>query len=233
LILSKFTGDGEAPPNIVLWDLGEPVSSWWYISNGKRRGPVSPDELQRLLNEGTVTATSPLWKTGMKEWLPAAQIDEVVPLLKSLPPDIPPVYQQKSSSGPWRKVRRHLGSTIALILGCLAVIGGLARLGQAPDGGTSSSVAGAVMILGALAYRSAKKRKLGEVKATLTRQFLEIVLLVLICLGILMQNNLKILIATDPIPNFVIPVWAVVAYLIIAFIPSTSFKSGGAQGPIR
>lgn len=81
---------------------------------------------------------------------------------------------------------------------------GLARLGQAPDGGTSSSVAGAVMILGALAYRSAKKRKLGEVKATLTRQFLEIVLLVLICLGILMQNNLKILIATDPIPNFVI-----------------------------
>lgn len=89
------------------------------------------------------------------------------------------------------------------------------------------------MILGALAYRSARKRKLGEVKATLTRQFLEIVLLVLICLGILMQNNLKILIATDPIPNFVIPVWAVVAYLIIAFIPSTSFKSGGAQGPIR
>jgi len=75
------------------------------------------------------------------------------------------------------------------------------------------------MILGALAYRSAKKRKLGEVKSTLTRQLVEVALLLGICVVVLGQNNLKTLIATDPVPNFVIPLWAIIAYLIAAFIP--------------
>jgi hypothetical protein len=37
---------------------------------------------------------------------------------------------------------------------------------------------------------------------------------------ILTQNDLKRRIATDPIPNAIIPIWAIVAYLIIAFLPA-------------
>ena len=85
--------------------------------------------------------------------------------------------------------------------------------------GSSMPEAGVVMILGALAYRSAKKRRIGEAKSSLTRQFLEIASLVLICLVILMQNNLKYLIATDPVPNAVIPIWAILAYLAIVTMP--------------
>ena len=33
------------------------------------------------------------------------------------------------------------------------------------------------------------------------------------------QNNLKNLIATDPVPNLIIPLWAILAYLIMALMP--------------
>jgi hypothetical protein len=68
-------------------------------------------------------------------------------------------------------VRRQLGSSIAFLIGCLAVIAGLSGLAQTVDNphvaGTQkldTLIGGVVMILGALAYRSAKKRKLGEAK---------------------------------------------------------------------
>jgi hypothetical protein len=119
-----------------------------------------------------------------------------------------------------------LGSSIAFGLGCIAVIAGLAGIAHYADdpqmsflkGGTL--LAGVVMILGAVAYRSAKERKLGEAKWVLTRRVLEVFLIALICVVILTQNDLKRLIATDPIPNAIIPIWAIVAYLIIAFLPA-------------
>ena len=128
------------------------------------------------------------------------------------------------TSTPRRRWWRHLGSSIAFGLGCIAVIvAGIAHYPDDPQmsflkGGTL--LAGVVMILGAIAYRSAKERKLGEAKWVLTRRVLEVVLIVLICVVILTQNDLKRRIATDPIPNAIIPIWAIVAYLIIAFLPA-------------
>jgi hypothetical protein len=87
-----------------------------------------------------------------------------------------------------------------------------------------------VMILGALACRSAKKRKLGEAKSTFMRQFLECTLLLLIALVILLQNNLRYLIETDPLPNFVIPLWAFLAYLIVIFIPTSVLRASKQRG---
>ena len=37
---------------------------------------------------------------------------------------------------------------------------------------------------------------------------------------ILALNNLKYLIATQPVMFFIVPVWAIVAYLVIAFMPA-------------
>jgi hypothetical protein len=139
-------------------------------------------------------------------------------------------------AGVWRRVRRQLGSSIAFLIGCLAVIAGLSGLAQTVDNphvaGTQkldTLIGGVVMILGALAYRSAKKPKLGEAKWILTRRFLEIALLVLICVLILAQNNLSYLIATDPVPNLIVPIWAIVAYLVIAFMPPTFVQRAGER----
>jgi GYF domain 2 len=193
--------------------------SWWYVSNGERRGPVNEDELARLLSNGALAPNSLLWKSGMKGWEPAANIADLKSLLSSLPPEVP-----RDQPSRLQRLKRHLGSTLALIIGGLALVAGLARvvatLGATSfEPGSSMPQAGVVIILGALAYRSAKKRRTGEAKSTFTRQFLEIASLVLICLVILMQNNLKYLIATDPVPNAVIPIWAILAYLAIVVMP--------------
>jgi hypothetical protein len=108
-------------------------------------------------------------------------------------------------------MKKHIGSTIALILGFLSFAGSVAN--PANPGGL---IAGPVIILGALAYRSAKKRKLGEVHNTAMRKGLEISALIIIAAAILLQNDLKTLIATDPVPNLVIPLWAIIAYVVIA-----------------
>jgi hypothetical protein len=44
----------------------------------------------------------------MKDWQPLARIDELSPLLGSLPREISPVRQNRPA-GTWRRVRRHLG----------------------------------------------------------------------------------------------------------------------------
>ena len=77
------------------------------------------------------------------------------------------------------------------------------------------------MILGALAYRSAKKRKLGELRVLSPGQgiVLEVALLLVICLLVLAQKNLKELVATDPFNNVFIPLWAIFAYLFVILSP--------------
>ena len=107
-------------------------------------------------------------------------------------------------------MKKHLGSTIALIIGVLSLVSGLANPG-------SQIVAGPVIILGALAYRSAKKRWLGEAKPSLLRKFLEAIAMVVIVAAVLLQNNVAALIASDPVPNLIIPLWVVIAYLVVAF----------------
>jgi hypothetical protein len=108
-------------------------------------------------------------------------------------------------------MKKHLGSTIALILGILSFASSLAN-----PSNHSGLVAGPVIILGALAYRSAKKRTLGEVKTTLLRKGLEVSALVIIAAAVLLQHDIKNQLATDPVSNLVIPLWILIAYIIIA-----------------
>ena len=119
---------------------------------------------------------------------------------------------------------RHLGSSIVFLIGFLAIIWGLSTVTRPAGQYSDTLLAGVVMVFGALAYKSAKKRWLGEAKSTMTRQLLEIALLVVVCVAVLAQPNLKHLMVTDPIPNVVIPVWAIVAYLVIAFKPRMGKK---------
>ena len=85
----------------------------------------------------------------------------------------------------WIWVRRHLGSTIALVLGFLTFAAGVNALQGPKHNHADMLVGGPIMILGALAYRSAKKRKLGAANFSFTRQSLEIAAIALICVMIL------------------------------------------------
>lgn len=198
------------------------TSTWWYVLNGDRKGPVSDPDLHNLLISGTLNAKSLVWKAGMGEWQPAGEVSDLGPILALQPPPVPPT-QQRSAPRSWRSLRRHLGSTVALVVGCLALVGGLASI--AGGGNGSALIGGLVMILGAFAYRSAKKRKLGEVQPNIKRRVVEYGLLLLIVLIIVSQNNFMHRFVTDPVPNLLIPAWAVLAYLIVIAIPNKLSQS--------
>jgi hypothetical protein len=107
-------------------------------------------------------------------------------------------------------MKKHLGSTVAIILGVLTFVGAITQVQHA-----NLIMAGLIILAGAFAYRSAKKRNLGEVKNTLLRKGMEAVAVVAIVAGVLLQKDVTRLIASDPVPNLIIPLWAIIAYAIV------------------
>ncbi|MDR4505462.1 MAG: hypothetical protein MRK01_11840 [Candidatus Scalindua sp.] len=117
---------------------------------------------------------------------------------------------------------KFIGSTIALVLGILLFLGSIAQISSSIV--QTSPLAGEVMILGSLAYRSLKKRRLGLVESTNLRQIIEIIALVLIVALVVLQKDFKIQLAYHPVPNIIIPLWSFIAYSIIFFKkPSAEF----------
>ena len=102
-------------------------------------------------------------------------------------------------------MRKHIWTTMSIILAIITWASGIQTL-------SGNLLAGEVMLLSALACRSANKRRLMEVSSTNTRIAFEFVLIVVMILLVILQNGLKDLIATDPVPNFVIPVICFIFY---------------------
>ena len=96
------------------------------------------------------------------------------------------------------------GSVVALVFGALLILSALSR------GAPSRSISGVVTILGALAYRSAKRTKLGLATATPYRTALEAFAIVAIFAVVLIQRDV---LALAPVPNSTITTWAILAYL--------------------
>jgi len=111
--------------------------------------------------------------------------------------------------------RNFIGSTITLIIGILIFLGAIAQISSGNF--QASILAGEVMILGSLAYRSLKKRRLGLVESTKLRQFSEIIALILIITLVVFQQDFRVRLIHDPVPNIIIPVWALIAYSVIFF----------------
>ena len=86
----------------------------------------------------------------------------------------------------WRREVKHLGSTVAFFLGGLAFIGAASRIGNGDPVAPGVLKAGLVLILGALVYRSAKRRRLGEVASTSARRVLEGIAIILMFLSVLL-----------------------------------------------
>ena len=71
---------------------------------------------------------------------------------------------------------------------------------------------GAGVVLG----RLGRDRANALVKSTTLRKVLEVLAIIACVFFVFMQNDLKTLIIEDPLPNLVIPVWVLVAYLFSA-----------------
>lgn len=111
-------------------------------------------------------------------------------------------------------MKKHIGSTIALVCGWLSIIsvlGNYANPGASVNG--TSVVTGIVILLGASAYRSAKRRSLGERSQSITRKSLEIFSIIVCCLLVVMRNDYLFYAENDPFPHVFIPLWVLIAYM--------------------
>ncbi len=76
---------------------------WYYSKDGSQLGPIEQSELLGKLAAGEVRRTDLVWRDGMRDWVPAAQVPELAGLPQSAPPQpggsVSP-YQSPASAAP-------------------------------------------------------------------------------------------------------------------------------------
>ncbi len=105
---------------------------------------------------------------------------------------------------------RNLGSTLALVFGGLSILSGLS---PAVPGSGDRIIMGIMTLLGALAYRSAKVRR--DQGHGTVRLVFECVAMAIVLFLWLDRNDLKQMIATNPFPAVIVPLWIVIAYAVM------------------
>jgi hypothetical protein len=115
---------------------------------------------------------------------------------------------------------QHIGSTLTIILGVLALVTGPYIIGTGGDP-LSYIDSGVQMILGGIAYQLAKKRKSGELPNTSRLKIFEGILIISVASISFFRHDMAFAIRTEPFPTVIIPAWIFVAYLIVAFKKGT------------
>ena len=68
-----------------------PISNYFVYVNGRQLPNHTPKTIVALLQQGKINADTLVWKAGMANWLPLAQIPELASLLnQQTPPPVPP-----------------------------------------------------------------------------------------------------------------------------------------------
>jgi hypothetical protein len=75
-----------------MTDNGEAGVRWFYVQEGRRKGPVGVAELVALVLGGEVPEDALIWRAGLGEWVKANSVEEIQ---RELPPPIP-----KQDGGP-------------------------------------------------------------------------------------------------------------------------------------
>jgi hypothetical protein len=60
--------------------------AYYAAIDGKQAGPFSETEIVRLINERRVFKETQVWFSGMKSWLPAENVPEIMRLMLLTPP---------------------------------------------------------------------------------------------------------------------------------------------------
>lgn len=116
---------------------------------------------------------------------------------------------------------RSWGAIAALILGILLLASSLTN----PERAT---ISGPVMILGAIAYMLAKQRGFSDRLSGL-KVGIEVLCLIALLFLWLAQRGLGVAMVADPLPNLVIPLWALIAYTVAVFKARTRKRDREAE----
>ncbi len=68
-----------------------PPARFHVLLEGQQQGPLTLDEIARLVREGRITGRTLVWKPGLEGWTEAAKVPELAGLLKQAGPPKPPL----------------------------------------------------------------------------------------------------------------------------------------------
>lgn len=88
-------GIGMMVPNVVGQAMSAPPplpggTGFHVAYDGQQAGPFTLEQLRADAQAGRLSATTLVWRQGMGQWQPAAQIQEIAAVLASVPPPLPP-----------------------------------------------------------------------------------------------------------------------------------------------
>ena len=106
-------------------------------------------------------------------------------------------------------MKKHIWTSITIAFAILIFVAGIQDVGN----NNGRVLTGEVILLSALACRSANKRKLKEVNNTNLRKIIEALLMLVLVLLVVLQNDLAVRIQIDPAPNLIIPIVCLIFYL--------------------
>ncbi|MDP4625929.1 MAG: DUF4339 domain-containing protein [Akkermansiaceae bacterium] len=61
---------------------------WHYTKMGLKQGPVPEDELRAKIRRGEISDATLVWRDGMADWLPLAQVAELKPGAPKVEPEL-------------------------------------------------------------------------------------------------------------------------------------------------
>jgi hypothetical protein len=104
---------------------------WYYTFQGQRHGPVSPEKLKLLVEQGVVTSQTLVWRKGLEDWVQASRVAGLFSDLGAPPrqhdlADVPVVPRSHIAHRRARGARRHtrlgIASLIAFGAGVLGIM---------------------------------------------------------------------------------------------------------------
>ena len=51
------------------------AATWFYESNGQRKGPISEAEVRQLIQAAAISRKTPVWRQGLSAWTPAGNTE--------------------------------------------------------------------------------------------------------------------------------------------------------------
>ena len=67
-----------------------PIIQYFVAVNGQQQGPYDMPTLQQMVQKGTLTKETMVWKNGMAAWTAAGQVQELSSVFPAVPPPMPP-----------------------------------------------------------------------------------------------------------------------------------------------
>jgi hypothetical protein len=89
----------------IKWSLAPSAESqtpigpaeWFYAEAGKRLGPVSAEQIHRLVADGSISRATLIWRAGMADWVKIADSE----LAEQAPPTVPPPLSSTGIGNGW------------------------------------------------------------------------------------------------------------------------------------